>query len=243
MKRTIKKGGRKKTARKKKGGKKTGEFYTVIKGWTPEQEPPYHPNWRLIDVPKKNKILFLTIGDRIELRSKKTKIDTCAFHGMKIVTEFEEIGYATYDGQFYDRLVPDCVSIGTKEWIKVKRNNGEVGWILHKLLKTHLEKAGSKSKRRWGKRSKRSSKGDLFYDAKEGPRSRSRSRSRSRGDLFYSAERGPSNPTGALQPTFREEMRPLTGVDYSGALQPSKRLSEWNWHPSMRPDLTLYGRK
>ena len=88
MKRTIKKGGRNKT-RVKKGGKKTGQFYTVIKDWTPEQEPPYRPHWSLIDAPKKNKILFLTIGDRIELRSKKKKIEKCSFHGIKKVNELE----------------------------------------------------------------------------------------------------------------------------------------------------------
>ena len=108
----------------------------------------------------------------------------------------------------------------------MKRNNEEVGWILHKLLKTHLEKAGSR---------KSKSKRGLF----------SKLRRKTNDDLFYSAERGPTNPTAALQPTFRKEMELSVpgGVDYSGAMQPSRRLSAWNWQPSMRPDLTLYGRK
>ena len=242
---------RKYTKRKsQKGGKKTGQFYTVIKDWKPEHEPPHMSDaWSHLEVDSKTQILFLTIGDRVELRSKKKKIDTCSFHGMKKVTEFEEIGLARRGeraGQFYDRLVPDCVFIGTKEWIKVKINGGRPGWILHKLLKTHLEKAG-KSKRGLFSKLRRKTNDDLFYSAERGPRSRSRSRSR--GDLFYSAERGPIDPTGALQPTFRKGIDPhKLGVDYSGALQPSRRTSSairpsWNWQPSMRPDLTLYGRK
>ena len=215
---------RKYTKRKsQKGGKKTGQFYTVIKDWKPEHEPPHTCCWSHLEVDSKTPILFLTIGDRIELRSKKKKkIDTCSFHGMKKVTEFDVAGYD--QEALYDRLVPDCVFIGTKEWIKVKINGLRSGWILHKLLKTHLEKAG-KSKR------------GLF----------SKLRRKTNDDLFYSAERGPIDPTGALQPTFRKGIDPhKLGVDYSGALQPSRRTSSavqssWNWQPSMRPELSLYG--
>ena len=155
---------------------------------------------------------------------------------MKKVTEFDVAGYD--QEALYDRLVPDCVFIGTKEWIKVKINGGRPGWILHKLLKTHLEKAG-KSKRGLFSKLRRKTNDDVFYSAERGPRSR--------GDLFYSAERGPNDPTGALQPTFRKGIEPHElGVDYSGALQPSRRTSaavqsSWNWHPSMRPGLSLYG--
>ena len=69
---------RKYTKRKsQKGGKKTGQFYTVIKDWKPEHEPPHTCCWSHLEVDSKTPILFLTIGDRVELRSKKKKIDTC----------------------------------------------------------------------------------------------------------------------------------------------------------------------
>ena len=80
----VKKGGKNKT-RVKKGGRKTGEFYTVIKDWTPEQEPPYHPHWSHLEVDSKTQILFLTIGDRIELRSKKKKIRVHIFTKFRII--------------------------------------------------------------------------------------------------------------------------------------------------------------
>ena len=66
---------RKYTKRKsQKGVKKTGQFYTVIKDWKPEHEPPHtSAAWSHLEVDSKTPILFLTIGDRIELRSKKKK--------------------------------------------------------------------------------------------------------------------------------------------------------------------------
>ena len=254
---------------KQKGGKKTGQYYTVVKGWKPID----NHIWYILGAPerkgrmsrkqtfdKRNNILSLEISDRIELRSKKTKIDTYTCfekkEGLKWESTWAEPKRIRGKDclKLYDPMgsIHQYSKIEAVEWIKIKKNNSEIGWILESLLETHLKKERSRSRSKKKSRSKtkksrsktkKSRSKTKKSRSSKNKKSRSSKNKKSRSDVFYSAEEEPFNPTGALQPRYREGMKPFVpgGIDYSGAIQPSKKVSEWNWHPSMRPDLSLYG--
>ena len=85
--------------------------------------------------------------------------------------EDKENCYKLYDQTGIIHRYSEAIPV---KWVKVKKNNDKVGWILASLLETHVEKIQNRKSKSKSKRKKRKSKRKTKKSKRKNIRSKSK---------------------------------------------------------------------